>query len=99
MPQYKEETVNKKKIKKPSLYKVILHNDDYTTMEFVVAILERIFHKSRLEAEKLMMEVHIKGQAVCGIYTYEIAVTKVEEVKYLAHQNSFPLLATVEVDE
>ena len=101
MPQIDRELEVKDstKIEEPPLYRVILHNDDYTTMEFVVNILETIFQKSREQAEMLTMQIHITGEAVCGVYTYEIAVTKADQVKKLARENSFPLLATVEIDE
>ncbi len=99
MPIFKEEVETNTQLKEPPLYRVILHNDDYTTMEFVVEILKKIFLKSEEEAIEIMLRVHHKGKAVCGVYTYEIALTKVEQVKQLARQNSFPLLATLEIDE
>jgi len=83
-------------IEEPEKYKVLLHNDDYTTIDFVVDILVGVFHKNLAEAEAIMMEVHQKGKSVCGIYTYEIAKTKVYQVKELAKSNGFPLLATME---
>jgi ATP-dependent Clp protease adaptor protein ClpS len=99
VPIFKEEVETNTQLKEPPLYRVILHNDDYTTMEFVVEILKKIFLKSEEEAIEIMLRVHHKGKAVCGVYTYEIALTKVEQVKQLARQNSFPLLATLEIDE
>jgi len=99
VPRPIEEIETEIEIKEPSMYRVILHNDDYTTMEFVVEVLQKIFHKSRSEAEEIMWRVHEKGSAVCGVYTYEIAQTKAEQVKRLARQNDFPLLATIEIDE
>lgn len=98
MPRIEEEILEEVELKEPELYRVILHNDDYTTMEFVIDVLQSIFHKSTREAEEIMWTVHEKGQAVCGIYTYEIAETKVEQVKLKARQNGFPLLATLEAD-
>jgi len=86
-------------LREPPLYKVLLHNDNYTTMDFVVIILNKIFHKNQEESEKIMLQVHKSGKGLCGIYTKEIAETKVEHVKVLAKQNSFPLLATFEIDE
>ena len=86
-------------LREPPLYKVLLHNDNYTTMDFVVMILSKIFHKNQEESEKIMLQVHKSGKGLCGIYTKEIAETKVEHVKVLAKQNSFPLLATFEIDE
>ena len=77
-------------------YKVLLLNDDYTSMDFVVEILMNVFHKSMLESEQVMLTIHRQGKAVCGIYTYEIAQTKVFQVKQLAKKNGFPLLATLE---
>ncbi len=98
MPRIETEVENEVELKEPELYRVILHNDDYTTMEFVVEVLKNIFKKNAAEAEAIMWTVHEKGQAVCGVYTYEIAETKVEQVKVLARQNGFPLLATFEAD-
>ncbi len=94
-----EETVIEKsetKIKRPSLYKVILHNDDYTPMDFVVFILESIFSKSDEEADRLMMQVHEKGSSICGIYPFGIAETKVFQVERLAEQYEYPLKCTME---
>ncbi len=83
-------------VSEPRLFHVLLHNDDYTTMEFVVDILETIFGKSPEEAARIMMAVHTRGAAVCGSYAYEIAETKVEHVHELARQHSFPLRASIE---
>jgi len=80
----------------PTQYKVLLHNDDYTSMDFVIEILMGIFHKSLQQAEVIMIEVHKAGKGTCGIFTYEIAETKVHQVKELAKSNGFPLLATLE---
>ena len=82
--------------KEPSMYKVILHNDDYTTMEFVVNVLMTIFHKSYVEAEHIMMKVHKEGYGICGIYTYEIAETKVNEVHAVSRKHEFPLKCSFE---
>jgi ATP-dependent Clp protease adaptor protein ClpS len=84
------------KTQKPTLYKVILHNDDYTTMQFVIEILEVVFHHAPADAFRIMMQVHREGQAVCGSYGYEIAETKVAEVHELARENGFPLRASME---
>jgi ATP-dependent Clp protease adaptor protein ClpS len=84
------------KVKEPSMYKVLLLNDDYTTMEFVVDILVNIFHKSTAEATKIMLDVHKKGKGIVGIYTYDIANTKIMQVHSLAKQNNFPLKASME---
>jgi len=88
----------KPKATTPKLYGVALINDDYTTMEFVVTVIEKIFQKSPAEAFQLMMQVHTAGQAICGIYTYEIAETKVHSVTELAEAEGFPLQATIEDD-
>jgi ATP-dependent Clp protease adaptor protein ClpS len=80
----------------PPRYKVILHNDDYTTMEFVVEILMRVFGKPLEKATQIMLNIHNKGKAVCGIYTREIAETKVETVHYLSAGRGFPLKSTIE---
>ncbi len=83
-------------IKQPELYYVVLHNDDYTTMEFVVEILESVFGKPPAEAYRIMMQVHLSGRGLCGSYTYEVAETKVALVHELAQAHGFPLRASVE---
>ena len=99
--QMANETIEKvrKKIalKPPKDFKVILHNDDYTPMEFVVWILETLFHKPTPEAERIMLEVHQIGRGIAGIYTSEIAEQKVYEAKELAQTHEFPLQVTAEV--
>jgi len=87
---------NKTLLKYPQKYKVYLLNDDYTSMEFVIDILITIFHKSYEEAEKIMLEVHKHERALCGLYTHEIAETKVMQVTRRAKENGFPLKATME---
>ena len=89
-------TIEKTKTKPPKKYKVLLHNDDYTTMEFVIFILQSVFHKNIDEAEKIMMEVHQNGIGVCGVYTYEIAESKAMKVKSLAKTHSHPLECSIE---
>jgi len=84
------------KTKKPSLYKVLMLNDDYTPMEFVVHVLERYFHKDRDEATQIMLHVHTRGVGLCGVYTYEVAETKVTQVMDLARQSQHPLQCTIE---
>src|SRR5919112_2159915 len=79
--------------KKPELFKVLLLNDDYTTMDFVVEILESVFNKAPAEAYRIMMAVHTQGQGLCGVYPFEVAETKVSSVIELARSNGFPLLA------
>lgn len=89
-------TRTKPATKKPSLYKVLLLNDDYTPMEFVVLVLENFFSKNREEAYRVMLHVHQKGVGVCGVYTFEVAETKVTQVMDFAHQNGHPLQCTME---
>ena len=84
------------KTQEPVLYKVILHNDDYTTMQFVIEILESIFHKAPGDAFRIMMQVHRQGQAVCGTYSFEVAETKVAQVHDEAKAAGFPLRASLE---
>ena len=86
----------KPRLKRPPLYRVVLLNDDYTPMEFVVQVLEKIFSLDRTTATRVMLEVHTKGKGVCGVYTYEIAETKVAQVTGLAQQHQHPLLCTME---
>ena len=83
-------------IKKPPLYKVILLNDDYTPMEFVVRVLERYFHKSREEATRIMLQVHQKGMGICGVFTREVAETKVRQVRMYAAESQHPLQCSME---
>jgi ATP-dependent Clp protease adaptor protein ClpS len=89
-------TKTRPKTKKPSLYKVLLLNDDYTPMEFVVLVLEKFFSKGGDEAYRIMMHVHQKGVGVCGVFTYEVAETKVTQVMDFARQNGHPLQCTME---
>jgi len=84
------------RLKRPPLYRVILLNDDYTPMEFVVRILQKVFGLDRTTATRVMLEVHTKGKGVCGVYTFEIAETKVAQVTGLAQQHQHPLLCTME---
>jgi ATP-dependent Clp protease adaptor protein ClpS len=84
------------KTRKPAMYKVLMLNDDYTPMEFVVHVLERFFQKSREEATRIMLHVHRRGVGVCGVFTYEVAETKVTQVMDLARQNQHPLQCTIE---
>ena len=89
-------TQTKPKTQKPSMYRVLILNDDYTPMEFVVYILERFFNKSPEAATRIMLHVHRRGVGVCGVYTYEVAETKVTQVMDLARQNQHPLQCTIE---
>jgi ATP-dependent Clp protease adaptor protein ClpS len=86
------------KTRKPAMYKVLMLNDDYTPMEFVVHVLERFFQKNRDEATRIMLHVHKRGVGVCGVFTYEVAETKVTQVMDLARQNQHPLQCTIEKD-
>ena len=87
---------SKPKTKKPSMYKVLMLNDDYTPMEFVVHVLERFFNKQREEATQIMLHVHRRGVGVCGVFTYEVAETKVTQVVDYARENQHPLQCTLE---
>ncbi|HEX5474743.1 MAG TPA: ATP-dependent Clp protease adapter ClpS [Vicinamibacterales bacterium] len=82
--------------KKPELFKVLLLNDDYTTMDFVVEVLESVFHKPPAEAYRIMMMVHTRGKGLCGVYPYEVAETKIATVVEMARTRGFPLRATME---
>jgi ATP-dependent Clp protease adaptor protein ClpS len=82
--------------KKPPLYRVLLLNDDYTTMDFVIYVLEKVFHKSPVEATSIMLHVHKKGVGLAGIYTREIAETKIADVEELARESEFPLKCIME---
>jgi len=84
------------RLKKPPLYQVLLINDDYTPMEFVVDLLQRIFGHDRTRATRIMLEVHTRGKGVCGVYTFEIAETKVAQATSYARQHQHPLLCTME---
>jgi ATP-dependent Clp protease adaptor protein ClpS len=86
----------KPKTKKPSMYKVLMLNDDYTPMEFVVHVLEQFFSKTREEATRIMLHVHQRGVGVCGVFTYEVAETKVTQVIDYARQHQHPLQCTLE---
>jgi ATP-dependent Clp protease adaptor protein ClpS len=91
-------TKTRPKTKKPSLYKVLLLNDDYTPMEFVVYVLEQFFNKSREDATRIMLHVHQHGVGVCGVFTYEVAETKVAQVVDTARRHQHPLQCTMEKD-
>jgi len=91
-------TATKPKTKKPSMYKVLLLNDDYTPMEFVVHVLERFFRKSQEEATKIMLHVHQRGVGICGVYPYEVAESKVTQVVDFARKHQHPLQCTLEKD-
>jgi len=84
------------RLEEPRMFQVILHNDHYTTMDFVVEVLMKVFRKTAAEAIKIMLDVHRKGAGVCGVYTYDIAVTKVAQVHHMAKKDEFPLKCSYE---
>ena len=92
------ETRSEQKLERPRMWRVLLHNDDYTTQDFVVWVLESIFHKPRAEAFAIMLSVHQTGIGVAGIYTHDVAETKVRATKQLAEEHEFPLLVTMEAE-
>ncbi|AVK48139.1 ATP-dependent Clp protease adapter protein ClpS [Clostridium beijerinckii] len=87
---------NKVNVKKPKNYKVVMYNDDYTTMEFVINILVVVFNKKLIDAEKIMLDVHERGKGIAGIYSYDIAATKVSTAMSMAKEKGFPFKLTVE---
>jgi ATP-dependent Clp protease adaptor protein ClpS len=99
-PQHDEavKPESKRKLKKPPLYKVLLHNDNYTTMDFVVLVLMEVFNHSEITAIRIMLQVHNQGVGVAGVYTHEIAETKIAKVAGLAREFEYPLLCTMEED-
>ena len=98
LPETKEdsETRSQQDVNEPPMYKVLLHNDDYTPMEFVVQVLMLVFHKRIETATQIMLNVHQQGIGMCGLYTYEVAETKVETVIRMARENGHPLKCTME---
>ncbi len=95
-PELEPEDVVERELDEPRRYKVLMHNDDYTGMEFVVEVLMHIFHKNEAEANLIMMNIHKNGVGLCGIYTAEIAETKVSMVHSMAHSKGYPLKCTME---
>jgi ATP-dependent Clp protease adaptor protein ClpS len=89
-------TESRERLKKPPLFRVLLHNDDFTTMEFVIEVLKRVFGKSDDDAFHVMWAVHTQGVGCAGVYTYEVAEMKVEKVTQMAREQEFPLLCTIE---
>lgn len=97
-PEFEDavKTEEKQAVKKPPLFKVLLHNDNYTTMDFVVYVLMEVFRHSEISAIRVMLQVHQQGVGIAGVYTYEIAETKVARVTALAREFEFPLMCTME---
>jgi len=96
MASYKYDLEHDYELEEPKKYKVLLLNDDYSTMDFVIEILTKVFRKSIEESEQIMLDVHNNGKAICGIYTKEIALTKISQVKTMARKAQFPLKAIAE---
>lgn len=90
------DTRTEKKLQKPKMYKVLLHNDDYTTMEFVVFVLQSVFHLDETKAVQVMLHVHRSGIGVAGVYTREVAETRVSQVEALAREHEYPLRCSIE---
>jgi ATP-dependent Clp protease adaptor protein ClpS len=99
-PRTNESTITEsesdQQVERPRMWRVLLHNDDYTTQDFVVWVLETIFHKDRDEAFDIMMSVHRSGMGLAGVYTHDVAETKLKTTKQLAEEHEFPLLVTME---
>ena len=98
MNKVEQKTAQKsgEKTTSPPLYRVLMHNDDYTTMEFVVSMLVSVFHLSLTEADRIMLQIHLRGTGVCGVFSYEIAETKIHQVHVQARQQGFPLKCSLE---
>ena len=92
-------TKKREKVEKPPLYKVVLHNDNYTTMEFVVLVLQKFFYKNETEANHIMLNVHKKGRGIAGIFTFEVAETKLSQVHSFAKNQDHPLKCSLEPDK
>ena len=96
IPQLDKAIGNQPRRARPNLFKIFMHNDDYTTMEFVIEVLQSVFHKESAEATVLMLQIHRRGQALCGLYPFEIAETKVAKVHKQARAAGFPLRCTLD---
>lgn len=92
-------TKSKQRLQKPRLYRVLLHNDNYTTRDFVVAVLREVFHRSEADAVQIMLHVHYNGIGLAGVYTHEVAETKIKTVEKLARENEFPLRLSMEPED
>jgi len=92
------QTAEREELKTPPLWRVVLHNDDYTSQDFVVMVLRTVFRKPEAEAVRIMLAVHTAGRGVAGVYSYDIAETKLQQVRNLAEAHEFPLLCTLEAD-
>jgi ATP-dependent Clp protease adaptor protein ClpS len=97
-PEGSVATATQRRVKRPTLYKVLLHNDDYTTMEFVVMVLMSVFHHPEPQAVRIMLQVHQKGVGVAGVYSYEVAEARLSKVTRLAREHEFPLRCSMEPD-
>jgi ATP-dependent Clp protease adaptor protein ClpS len=93
------ETRDEQRVDRPRMWRVLLHNDDYTTQDFVVWVLEHVFHKPSGEASTIMLSVHRSGRGVAGVFTHDVAETKIQTTRKLAEEQEFPLLVTMEPDE
>ena len=96
LPSGETRVSSRSRTRTPPLFKVLMHNDDYTTMEFVVQVLETVFHKSTTEANRIMLNIHVRGVGMCGTYPFEIAETKIARVHHLARESGFPLRCSLE---
>ena len=96
MSEFKEQILERVDVKEPSSYRVILINDNYTTMDFVIMILMVVFHRNHDEAQKIMFDVHKNGRGIAGVYPFEIAETKIKQVEAMAEKHCFPLRCTLE---
>ncbi len=93
------QTRTEKKVDKPRLYKVLFHNDNYTTMEFVVYVLKEVFHRSEADSVQIMLQVHHQGVGLAGVYTYDVAQTKISTTEALAREQEYPLRLSMEPEE
>jgi ATP-dependent Clp protease adaptor protein ClpS len=97
LPEGVLELKPEKRLAEPKMYRIIMHNDHYTTMDFVIEVIMKVFHKPAAEATKIMLDIHKKGLGICGVFTYDIAVSKISEVHAMAKRRQFPLKCSYEV--